>query len=555
MNAERDEAGLPAFANPRNASAGAIKRLDPKEAAKYPLRFIAHGLGAYEGPPLETETDFRNLLESVEIPPNSPSLTAHTLEELLEAVANIENARHHFDYGTDGAVIKIIDRSEREKLGTTSRAPRWAAAYKFLPEQKETTITEIRIQVGRTGVLTPVAELAPVLISGSTVGRATLHNQDEIDRKDIHEGDTVLIEKAGEIIPAIVRVISHQAGTRTYNIFKAVDGKCPSCEGPISQEEGFVAWRCTNFQCPAQAVTRISHFASRKALDIEGLGETVAEALVRHGYCHTPLDLFNLTEDTLGPLNLGTEESPRRFGEKNAAKVLTALQAARSKPLNRWLYAMGIRQLGESAAKELSRLHEKLTDIPESSLLRNILENSLLVAEMREVSPRNKQNPPAHKEAKLERKQRYQDLKSKLQSNEELLSAKNISPDLGPTTCLNVTEYFSSEAGKHVLNRLAELNINPTSENYHPKPKEADITSLPLTGKIIVITGSFITDRDKIKELIESKGGKVSGSVSAKTTYLLAGEGGGSKRDKAEKLDITVIDAKTFGSTFGLPIK
>ena len=330
LNTERDEAGLPTFANPRNAAAGTLKQLDPKIVAKRPLAFLAHGLGAYDGPPLETEHEFHDLLLQLGIPQNQPILNARNLDEVLQAVARINHERHALDYGTDGAVIKVLDRAEREQLGFTSRAPRWAAAYKFLPEQKETTLNNIIIQVGRTGVLTPVAELTPVLISGSTVSRATLHNQDEIDRKDIRLGATVLVEKAGEIIPAIVKVIRHADGAVPYSLYDSVHGKCPSCGGPISQEEGFVAWRCTNFQCPAQAVTHIKHFASRKALDLEGLGEIVAEALVRHGHCQTPLDLFRLDEETLANLNLGTEESPRRFGEKNAAKVLSP----HSKPPN-----------------------------------------------------------------------------------------------------------------------------------------------------------------------------------------------------------------------------
>jgi len=508
MNAERDEAGLPVFANPRNSTAGTLKQLDPKIAAKRPLRFIAHGLGAYEGPPLASEHDFIALLKSLGIPSNDPHLPAANLEELLAAVATIEKARHDFDYGTDGAVVKVVDRAEREKLGKTSRAPRWAAAYKFLPEQKETVIQDILIQVGRTGVLTPVADLTPVLISGSTVARATLHNQDEIDRKDIRIGATVLIEKAGEIIPAVVRVLSYKPDTKTYNLFEAVEGKCPSCSGPISQEEGFVAWRCTNFECPAQAVTSISHFAGRKALDIDGLGGIVAEALVRHGHARTPLDLFSLTEETLANLNLGTEEAPRRFGEKNAAKVIAALETARTKPLNRWLFAMGIRQLGESAAKELSRLHEKLSDIPSSEILSELLKDTRATAK--------KLNP--------------------------FLAQYAITGDVGPAVAESVTTFFKSEAGQHVIERLKDLGIDPVSDNYLPKLDEVDLSSLPLAGKTFVLTGTLSVDRDEVKALIESKGGKVSGSVSAKTHFVVAGEGGGSKRDKAEKLGVPILN-------------
>lgn len=512
MNAERDEAGLPTFANPRNATAGTLKQLDPKVVAKRPLVFLAHGLGAYDGPPLETEHEFHSLLQTLGIPHNEPILTAHNLDELLDAVARINEHRHTLDYGTDGAVIKVLDRAEREQLGFTSRAPRWAAAYKFLPEQKETTLEKISIQVGRTGVLTPVAELTPVLISGSTVSRATLHNQDEIDRKQIHIGARVLVEKAGEIIPAIVKVTQPVSGAATFSIFDHVGGKCPSCGGPISQEEGFVAWRCTNFQCPAQAVTRISHFSSRKALDLEGLGETVAEALVRHGHCTTPLDLFDLTEPVLANLNLGTDESPRRFGEKNAAKVLAALEAARGKPLHRWLFAMGIRQLGESAAKELSRLHQRLSEIPASPILAELL---------------------ADKRADAKKKN-------------ENLTKFNITGDVGPAVAESVSAFFLSAAGQSVLARFNQLGIDPVSDNYLPIAAEADLSALPLAGKTFVITGTLSMDRDEMKAFIESKGGKVSGSVSAKTHFVLAGEGGGSKRDKAEKLGVPIIDEATL---------
>ncbi len=517
MNAERDEEGLPTFANPRNAAAGTLKQLDPKIVAKRPLAFLAHGLGAYDGPPLETEHDFHKLLDALQIPRNRPLITAGNHDEMLSAVARINRERHSFGYGTDGAVIKVLNRAERERLGFTSRAPRWAAAYKFLPEQKETTLVNITIQVGRTGVLTPVAELAPVLISGSTVSRATLHNQDEIDRKQIHVGATVLIEKAGEIIPAIVKVTHSLAGAPVFSIFAHVGGKCPSCGGAISQEEGFVAWRCTNFQCPAQAVTRIRHFASRKALDIEGLGEIVADALVRRGHCNSPLDLFDLTEELLANLNLGTDESPRRFGEKNAAKVLAALGSAKSKPLHRWLFAMGIRQLGESAAKELARLHQKLSDIPDSPILAELL----------------------------------RDTRATAKKTNEFLIPYAISGDVGPAVAESVTAFFQSDAGRYALARFCELDLDPESDHYLPIAATADLSKLPLAGKTFVITGTLSMERDAMKSLIESNGGKVSGSVSAKTHYVLAGEGGGSKRDKAEKLGVPIITETDLNGLIG----
>jgi len=507
MNEERDEAGLPTFANPRNATAGTLKQLDPKIVAKRPLAFLAHGLGAYDGPPIEDESDFRSLLEQLGIPHNQPLIRTYTLEEMLKAVAHIDEHRHALDYNTDGAVIKVFDFATRKQLGTTSRAPRWAAAYKFLPEQRETDLTSITIQVGRTGVLTPVAELEPVLISGTTVSRATLHNQDEIDRKNIHIGARVLVEKAGEIIPAIVKVVTPVPGAATYSIFEVVAGKCPSCGGPISQEEGFVAWRCTNFQCPAQAVTRISHFAARKALDIDGVGSTVAEALVRHGICKTPLDLFGLTEETLANLNLGNEENPRRFGEKNAAKVLASLAAARAKPLHRWLFAMGIRQLGESAAKELSRLHLTLEEITTSPILSELANDTRT------------------------------DAKKK---NDALIPCQ-ITGDVGPTVSREILKFFASEAGQSALSRMRALGIDPQSDNHLPIPALADTSDKPFAGKTVVITGTLSISRDEMKSWLEARGANVSGSISAKTSFLLCGENGGSKREKAEKLRVPVL--------------
>jgi DNA ligase (NAD+) len=457
--------------------------------------------------------------------------------------------------------VKVLDRAERDKLGYTSRAPRWAAAYKFLPEQKETLLKDITVQVGRTGVLTPVAELEPVFVSGTTVSRATLHNEEEIQRKDVRIGDTVVIEKAGEIIPAVVKVVLEKRprDSKEFSLLDHIGGKCPSCGGPVSKEVGFVAWRCTNFECPAQAVSKIRQFASRKALDIEAVGGTVAEALVNRGLCRTPLDLFTLTSDQLGPLNLGTDEAARRFGEKNAAKVIEALQSAREKPLDRWLFAMGIRQVGESAAKELARLHETLADLARlekgqpvcSPLLEAVFEISRKEAEMKRISPRNKENLPANDEEKKERDAAYKALKSEIDTLKNGLAAYTISADVGQVVAETVISFFKSEAGAHVLQRMAELGINPVSDNYLPKPAEADLSALPLAGKTVVITGTLSMGRDEMKRFLESKGAKVSGSISAHTDYLLSGEGGGSKRDKAEKLGVKVIGEEELADLLG----
>jgi DNA ligase (NAD+) len=293
------------------------------------------------------------------------------------------------------------------------------------------------------------------------------------------------------------------AGTRAFSIFDHVQGACPSCRCPISQEEGFVAWRCTNFECPAQAVTHIAHFGSRKALDIDGLGETVAEALVREQLCRSPLDLFDLTEDRLANLNLGTPASPRRMGEKKALKVMTALHAARTKPLQRWLFALGIRHLGESASKELARLHTTLTEVADSPLLAELLKDD------------------------------RHDAKKK----NELLSPHDISGDIGPVLAGSIAQFFSSHAGRDVLARLEALGIHPTSIC----PSTASGAGL-LSGLTVVITGTLHQDRDEMKSLLEAHGAKVSGSVSSKTNYLLAGEGGGSKREKAHMLGVKIIN-------------
>lgn len=376
LNEQRDAEGLPALANPRNATAGTIKLLDINEVAARPLAFIAHGLGEYEGTPLHSAADFISLLERMGIPVNAPIIYASGVDAVRRAVKDIDNLRRNLGYGTDGAVIKLSDFALREHLGSTARAPRWAAAFKYLPEQKETVLKAITIQVGRTGVLTPVAELEPVHLSGTTVSRATLHNQDEIARKDIRIGDTVLVEKSGEIIPAIVHVntTKRPADATPYSLYEAVNGVCPCCGEPISQEEGQVAWRCTNFTCTAQAAMRTTYFCKREALDVESLGGTVAEALVRQGYISTPLDLFSLSVEQLGALNLGTEDEPRRFGEKNAAKALEALNVARNLPLERWLTAFGIPGIGSTNAKAYADWFANLQELSESVVIENLLE-------------------------------------------------------------------------------------------------------------------------------------------------------------------------------------
>lgn len=563
LNAERDLEGLPIFANPRNATAGTLKLLDSRQVAKRPLSFIAHGLGAYKGPDMKTSDDFWKLLKHCALPCNTPVLQADTLEEVREAVRCIDQERHDFPFGTDGAVVKVVDFVLRDRLGATARAPRWAAAYKFPPEQKETLLKNISIQVGRTGVLTPVAELAPVSLSGTTVSRATLHNQDEISRKDIRIGDTVLVEKAGEIIPAVIKVIldKRQAFSLPYSLVDVTGGLCPACGSPISRQEGMVAWRCTNFTCPAQAVSRISYFCSRSALDVESIGSSVAEALVAHGLAHSPLDLFTLQPGMLASLNLGSDEEPRRYGEKNAVKALEALHSAPHLSLDRWLIAFGIPQVGEVVAKSLADTHRDLEDLSDSSYLKTLLRLEELYGILLTANPNTRTN----KKLVKEQPEKEEDIRSAFARSLEEYTALAQSylergylhdlkgkqggipaygSDIGPSAAREVLAFFSSHAGREVLSRLEELGIVPVSQSY--RFNLLDIPDGVLSGKSFVLTGTLSQPRSHFEKLITDQGGKVLSAISKSTGYLLAGEGGGSKRDKAVKLGIPVLSEEDF---------
>ena len=510
LNEQRDEAGLPAFANPRNATAGTLKLLDPRVVAKRPLDFIAHGWGYLDGIGLTSVSQFHDKLDELGIRKNQPIWHTETLDEIRTAIRELDERRHALPYLTDGAVIKVNDVALQEQLGATSRAPRWAAAFKYPPEQQETLLRDITVQVGRTGTLTPVAELEPVFVSGTNVSRATLHNEDEIRRKDIRVGDTVVVEKAGEIIPAVVRVVTEKRppDAKPFDLRAHIGDQCPSCGGAVFQKQGFVALRCGNFACPAQAVNRIRQFASRKALDIDGVGNIVAEKLVERGLAKSPLDLFDVAVDELSQLNLGDDKKPRVLGRRHGHKIAKALEQAKKMPLERWLYALGIPKVGESAARELARLHETLAAVATSNIL----------AELRPLKPSDRKE------------------------DHPVLAPYGIAAEVGPAVADSVLSFFESAAGQQLLARLADLKINPQSNNYAPQPT-ADTAggNAPLAGKSFVITGTLSAPREQIKQLILDAGGKVSGSVSKKTDYLVAGEGGGSKREKAEKLDVLIV--------------
>jgi len=555
LNQQRDEAGEAAFVNPRNATAGTLKQLDSKLVAARPLDCIFHSYGQVDNAPYSTLKEFQSTLTEYGFPATHWFKTPSSMDDLMDCIVQLDEDRHSFAYATDGAVIKVNELSLHAQLGATSKFPKWACAYKFCPEQMETILRDITIQVGRTGVLTPVAELDPVFVSGTTVSRATLHNEDEIQRKDIRLLDTVVIEKAGEIIPSVVKVIKEKRSSESiaFNLFNYVDGKCPSCSAPISREKGFVAWKCTNFTCPAQAVTKITHFASRKALDIDGLGESVAIKLVEYGLVQTPLDLFSISHETLADLQLdpakksdGSESKHRRFGEKRAQTLIDSLQNAKNnQPLAKWVYSMGIPQVGESASKEVSRLHKNFLEITTSDLLPLNAERGIKQT-WRSSHPIN---PKVVKISENERDRRQKILAQyapRISKLEKELEKYHISSELGGIASQALVDFFKSEAGKHALNSFSIHQINPISENYAPIPSEITSEKLTLSGKTFVITGTLSQPRPEFKKITEANGGKVSSSISKNTDYLLCGEKGGSKRDKAINLDVTILNEEEF---------
>ena len=544
LNQQRDENDEQAFVNPRNATAGTLKQLDSKLVATRPLDCIFHSYGLVENAPYSTLTEFQTTLKDYGFKSTHWFKKPATIDELMAAVDQLNNDRHDFPYATDGAVIKVDSLSLQRELGSTSKFPKWACAYKFLPEQAETLLHNIIIQVGRTGVLTPVAELNPVFVSGTTVSRASLHNEDEIQRKDIRIGDMVVVEKAGEIIPSVVKVIKDKrpVDSSPFNLFDYIDGKCPSCSKPITREEGFVAWKCVNFTCPAQAVTKIIHFAGKQALNIEGIGESVAAGLVNDQLVSSPIDLFNLSHFTLSQLNLDDSGESRLLGDLRAQKILDELQKAKSKPLSTWIQALGIPKVGERASIEISRLHRNFEEISKSEILTKNAHKGTMQA-WKTKNPVNPKKYIISEEERLDRKtkaEEYSPLVTKL--NQEL-SKYQISGELGGSSSQSIVDFFNSQAGSDLLESLKVAEISPASDNYNPLraiSKENEEGSL--TGKAFVITGTLSQPRPEFKKLIEINGGKVSSAISGKTDYLLAGESAGSKRDKAEKLGVTIID-------------
>jgi len=529
LNKERETAGLPLFANPRNAAAGSLKHLDPNVAAKRPLGMVFYGTGAVEGADVDLHSKIFPLFKKLGLPTHEDWWLADSVEQILNAIRDLDEIRRDFPYETDGAVIKVDALEQRERLGFTAKSPRWAIAYKYAAERVQTKLLDIIVQVGRTGILTPVAKLEPVLVSGSTVARATLHNEDEIKRKDIRIGDTVVIEKAGEVIPAVVEVVKSKRPrtAKPFDFLKHIHGKCPVCGGEVRRDPEFVAWRCENIRCPAQATRRLEFFAARGALDIESVGGIVADKLVERGLVREPLELFELKVDQLAKLNLGTDENPRIFGEKNATKAMQSIERAKTLPLSRWLYALAIPDVGKTTATDLARFHETIEDVADSRILRDVI----AYHESKDKQTRKKIAERLIKSGFAEAS------KSKIDKQ------RGIVTQVGPVVAESVLDFFKSSSGKKILQRMKQLRIEPKSEKVSAKK----MAELPFAGKTFVLTGTLPSmTREEASKSVEALGGHVSGSVSKKTDYVVAGSEAGSKLDKAKELGVKIIDEAEF---------
>jgi DNA ligase (NAD+) len=533
LNKEREAAGLPLFANPRNAAAGSLKHLDPSIAAKRPLGMIFYGIGAIEGAEVDRHSKIFPLFKKLGLPTHEHWSVADSVDQILKEIHDLDEIRRSFSYETDGAVIKVDALEQRERLGFTAKSPRWAIAYKYAAERVETKLLDIKVQVGRTGILTPVAVLEPVLVSGSTVARATLHNEDEIKRKDIRIGDTVVIEKAGEVIPAVVEAVQSKRprNAKPFDFFEHIHGKCSVCGGEVRRDPQFVAWRCENILCPAQTTRRVEFFGARGALDIESLGGIVADKLVERGLVREPLDLFELKVEQLAKLNLGTDEAPRVFGEKNATKAIQAIERAKTAPLSRWLYALAIPDVGKTTATDLARFHETIDDVASSQLLRDV------------VGYHKKKGAKSREDGTKEIADRLIKFGFAEPSKSKMDKQRGIVTQVGPVVAQSVLDFFASSAGKKILQRMKQLRIEPKDEKVSAK----QMAGMPLAGKTFVLTGTLPSmTRDEASAKIEALGGHVSGSVSKKTDYVLAGSEAGSKLEKAKNLRVKILDEKEF---------
>ena len=484
INQARDEEALERYANPRNLAAGTIKLLDSREVAQRRLEIVLYGLGYCEpaAGSGETQSGYHELVRAWGLPTVEKFWVAPGVEEMWAAVQELDRLRHSFPYATDGAVVKLDSLVLQREAGRTSKAPRWAMAYKFAAERAETRLQAITTQVGRTGVLTPVAELEPVVLAGSTVARATLHNRDEIARKDIRVGDYVFVEKAGEVIPA---VIGANLARRTPECVPYIfPDKCPACGTPVVQVEDEVALRCPNYDCPVQVRRRVQHFASKSCVDIDGLGEAMVDTLVEKGWVKSIPDIYRLRRDDL--LSLGKSVA------KSTDNLLAAIAGSKRAELWRFIHGLGITHVGVAAAKDLAMHFGSLEALTQAKV-------------------------------------------------EDFIGDKKTSriEGIGETMALAILDYFNRPRNRSVVSELIALGVAPAA----PTKKAATATSAVLAGKTFVLTGTLPSlTRDEAAAKIEAAGGKVSGSVSKKTSYVLAGAEAGSKLEKAQALGVPVID-------------
>jgi DNA ligase (NAD+) len=489
MNRNREVAGEPLFVNPRNSTAGTLKLLDPRLVAQRKLNIIFYGIAEIKGVEIQTHLQALALLSSLGFPTHRRHWICKTIEEIEKALQQLDTYRKGLDYDTDGGVLKIDSLRQQRELGQTSKAPRWAIAYKFETEKAATQLLDIQLQVGRTGALTPVAHLSPVFISGSTVSRATLHNESEIARKDIRIGDTVIIEKAGEIIPAVIQVVLDQRPAHSKPF--AMPSQCPVCHGDVTRdlvagEEGSLL-RCENISCPAQVKRRILHYACRGAMDIDGLGESLVDQLVNQELVHNIADLYDLQ---LGPL-----ANIERMAEKSASNILKGIEESKQRDLWRLIFGLGIRHVGAASARNLAAHFGSIDRLRHGS-------------------------------------------------EEELLRI----PDVGETVAHSIRDFFQKIDNLQTLERLKKAGVR-MEEILGERSGDKTLLgkNFVLTGTLPTLT------REEASEWIRKAGGMVRSSVSKKTDYLLAGDDAGSKLDKAKELKIPILNEDDFRKLFNPP--
>ena len=481
LNEERAQTGEPLFANPRNAAAGSLRQLDPGVTAGRPLKLFCYALGRVEGIEIRSQEELLVTLSKLGFPVNPLWRRCEAPEEAIDFYHELLERRDELPYEADGMVVKVNDFAQRELLGEVSRAPRWAIAFKFPAEEATTRVLDIVVQVGRTGALTPVALLSPVEVSGVTVSRATLHNEDEVRRKDVRIGDWVVVRRAGEVIPEIVRSIPERR-TGEEAEFRMPE-RCPVCGGPVVRLPGEVVHRCENLSCPARIKESIRHFASRRAADIEGLGEKLVDQLVDKGLVRRISDLYHLTKEQLASLE--------RMGDKSAQNLLDQLQRSKGMSLARFIYALGIRYVGEHVAEVLAEHFDSIEALANAD---------------------------------------YDDLV--------------VIPEIGPRIAQSIVDFFSSEDNRRLIEELRAVGIDPRA----PKVKKGK----PLSGKTFVFTGKLSSfTREEARRLVEQLGGKVASSVSRRVDYVVVGEAPGSKLDRARDLGIPTLTEEEFRDLIG----